>query len=365
MSIIKHLVLAALCAGLTTLAAETQEFSLPDGSFLSMEIEAGGNIQVQAWDQSTLSITYDLGHAKSQGIEVTFEETAKGISVVAESPNSSRNRGLDFKVMVPRITNLDLETTGGELEIEGVQGEIRAKTAGGNVDLKSLQGDLHIKTMGGNVDMADCKVDGSVKTMGGNLNFINIQGLFDAKTMGGNIHYDNKGTLADDRMPTAEDVLEIETMGGNVDVGVAPFGAKLLTMGGNIEIREAAHTLKAKTMGGNIVVGAMDGAVDAETMGGNIRVVVITESTLVEDRSINLDSKGGDLHITLPASFQGDLDAKIDLRRPRKAYEIHTDFPADIRHDGNAITCNGTMNGGGDTIRLRTVNSDIYIHRAP
>ncbi|MEW6751124.1 MAG: hypothetical protein AB1505_09105 [Candidatus Latescibacterota bacterium] len=51
---------------------------------------------------------------------------------------------------------------------------------------------------------------------------------------------------------------------------------------------------------------------------------------------------------------------------PARRYQILSDFPLEIHgdsRDSDAITARGTLNGGGDLIRLRTTNGDIEIRR--
>jgi hypothetical protein len=115
---------------------------------------------------------------------------------------------------VPADTNLNLDTSGGSIGIDGeVSGTVRADTSGGSINVSGGSGDMNLDTSGGSI------------TVGRAL------GRLRADTSGGSIRVDYVG-------PNASDV-NCDTSGGSIHVGVDP--------GGNFD-------LNADTSGGRVTV---------------------------------------------------------------------------------------------------------------
>jgi DUF4097 and DUF4098 domain-containing protein YvlB len=160
-------------------------------------------------------------------------------------------------------------------------------------------------------------------------------------------------------------------MGGNIEVANAPHGAKVETKGGNIVIKKAADFIDVKTMGGNIVIQEHSGRITAQTMGGNVSAVIIPGGA---DQNIDIGSMGGRIELTLPAEYSGSFDLELAYtRKSPQNYRIISDFP--IRQDekpewdssrGDArkyIIGTGTIGGGANKVKVRTVNGDIVIRK--
>lgn len=111
--------------------------------------------------------------------------------------------------MVNSGNDIDLSTSGGNIEAENSKGTMRLSTSGGNVVLRSLNGEIKATTSGGNV-----KGD-------------NISGELVAKTSGGSIIL--KKIVCS---------IEAGTSGGSIDVEIAQLG-KYITLhnsGGSIDL---------------------------------------------------------------------------------------------------------------------------------
>ena len=162
-------------------------------------------------------------------------------------------------------------------------------------------------------------------------------------------------------------------MGGEIMIDEAPFGADVNTMGGDIVIKSAGEYIVAQTMGGDIDVRKLDGGIDASTMGGDIDVVMVGDPEK-GNRDVEISSKGGEIHLTVPDGMSMEFDLKIELTRRKGEYRINCDFPIDIEGENgketswssrrNYIYGTGSVNGGKHKIKIDTVNGDIYIHKS-
>ena len=173
-------------------------------------------------------------------------------------------------------------------------------TSGGRIRLSNLSGNHQVRTSGGTLEFE--KISGEVdgRTSGGSINAENINGVFDVGTSGGSIRVD-----------------DIEGM------------VTLKTSGGSIRIDNARGSFEAATSGGSINASFSEitGPVDLSTSGGSVTVSV--PSAL----GFNLDARGNRV-------VADDLTFRGRTERDRM---------------------NGTVNGGGVPIRLRTSAGTVRI----
>src|SRR5882724_4418847 len=128
-----------------------------------------------------------------------------------------------FIVTVPSRYNVQLGTSGGDIHVGDLNGEVRVKTSGGDLDLG------------------------------------HIAGVVDAHTSGGDVNING-----------ARSAVTLSTSGGDVSVGDAASTVSARTSGGDIEVKRVAGNLVAHTSGGSITIGEAHGSIDASTSGGSI-----------------------------------------------------------------------------------------------
>jgi DUF4097 and DUF4098 domain-containing protein YvlB len=247
---------------------------------------------------------------------------------------------------------------------------------GGPLTLHDVRGRADLKTMGGEIRLTDSELDGKLETMGGEVLFANVIGNVNGSSMGGNVRYKNvqrrdgrfgsPARVGDDDEISAETV-QISTMGGAIEVDDAPEGASLHTMGGDIRVTEAGRFVRAKTMGGDILIESVDGWVEATTMGGDVEVTVTGAGGFVD-----LESMSGEITLHVPSGFPMDLELEIAYtRNSRQDYRIDTPFdlqqsvsPEWDREQGTPrkyIRASGSTGGGGNRVRIETVNGNISV----
>jgi DUF4097 and DUF4098 domain-containing protein YvlB len=167
------------------------------------------------------------------------------------------------------------------------------------------QWDVELRTAGGVVNVSDVKGSLTATTLGGDMRFANIPGAVDAQTMGGNIHATKcNGSLL------------VKTAGGEITIEdfAGPF-VKASTAGGDISADFAAAPTSycdLRTAGGGVVAklpGSAKLTLDAETMGGEVT-----------------------------------SDLKVQTAG---------------KHQGGHLQ--GTINGGGPVLKLRTMGGDIKV----
>jgi hypothetical protein len=340
-----------------------QEFKMSPGKELTVDLSTGGSISITGWDKNLLLVEAIASGTDIENLKIDFDEHSGGMNIDVSPGGWNRHGNVTLEIKVPQQFDLELETMGGEIEIDNIEGKIRGKTMGGDLQLENLQGKLEFTTMGGEVILKNSDLGGEVKTMGGDVLFEDVIGDIKGSTMGGDIvvrNVEKKGNGSE---------VHISTMGGEIEVDSAPTGADVSTMGGDIHIRSAAKSVKAKTMGGDIDIDAIDGAVTATTMGGDVSITM-TGNPGEGNRRVDLSSKGGEITLTVPAGLSMEFDIKLTYTKgARENYKIISDFPINIEESDEwdrtqkYIYGTGQVSGGKNKIKINTINGNIYIKK--
>jgi hypothetical protein len=154
---------------------------------------------------------------------------------------------VDFLITVPVSASVELKTSGGDVVVGDLAGEVRAHTSGGDVKLGSIGGEIDASTSGGNVSLVEGRGNVRLSTSGGNVSVDHIVGTAVLKTSGGDI-----------KIESVENTLMAETSGGDVKAGfkgALKGDCELSTSGGEVRAtvsRDAAFHLDASTSGGEV-----------------------------------------------------------------------------------------------------------------
>jgi len=108
-------------------------------------------------------------------------------------------------------------------------------------------------------------------------------------------------------------------------------------------------------------------------MGGDVEVHMVGGTS--GDRHVDLSSMGGDIILTVPAGLSMDIDIEIRVsdRANYDDYRIESDFDLEFgnesqnrqTYDGHRyIVANGSVLGGENRIKIRTINGDVFLRRS-
>jgi DUF4097 and DUF4098 domain-containing protein YvlB len=374
-------ILAVACAAPSAAATgsepTTREFRAAAGGRLTLDLKAGGSVEITGTGGSSVSVTYTLSCTPECAI--AFDETGGGLKIttVFKEHKGRQSSDIEIKVRVPRSFDVKLDSMGGGVSIAGVEGKLAGETKGGELTLHDVRGEVKLETMGGKISVTDSTLDGYVKTMGGDVTLENVVGDVQGSSMGGNVRYKNvrrrDGQVASPERvgkgldEVSPDSVQISTMGGEIEVKDAPEGADLHTMGGNIMVKDARRFVRARTMGGDIEIGSVDGWVQATTMGGDIDVTVTGKGG-----DVTLTSNAGEITLHVPPGFGMDLDLQIAYtRNSRQEYRIEApgglkltvspEWDYDKGTPRKYIRAAGAANGGGIKVKIETINGNITV----
>lgn len=281
--------------------------------------------------------------------------------------------GADFYVTVPKaLAKAMLETMGGGVLVDNIDGEISARTSGGGISVDRIGGAVNLETAGGGIKLG--QVHGRIKaltaggpidlqaggdeailtTSGGNIVVVHCVKAIRAETAGGEI-----------RIQRAGGNIVAGTAGGDVRIGEAAGTVVAQTSGGSIHVDSAHGLVRAETAGGGIRLWKIAGPVRAETAAGNITAQVIATGKLWGES--NLETTVGDVVVYLPVDLAVTIRATIESAGAR--HRIMSEFPMNIRPTGDVpgvreLFGEGQVNGGGAALRIRTTSGNIDIRKA-
>lgn len=204
---------------------------------------------------------------------VTISQDGKTVSIQSRAATRRNWRGSrrtegKYTISVPEGFEADVKTSGGNVSIVDLRGDVLAKTSGGSMRFTNLRGELEGRTSGGNIRVADCTGPLRLHTSGGAIDIQNASAKVDATTSGGNVTAHLAKEIADE--------VVLKTSGGNVTLRVtekSAFDLDASTSGGSVSSDLPVQTegkpkrthLKGPVNGGGK-------AVVLKTSGGNVQV---------------------------------------------------------------------------------------------
>ena len=168
--------------------------------------------------------------------------------------------------------------------------------------------------------------------------------------------------------------LRVRAMTGNGEITVERAGADVTAMTGNgsIHVGETAGRVNVSTGNGDIQVDGANGPVSASTGTGRISVVTARGAVSANSGTGDIDvrmkggpidgdmrfiSGSGSIHVTLPANFNGRIDATSGSGTLRSEFEIQ------VVGRFNAQHVRGTIGRGGPLIRMSTGSGTIELKK--
>lgn len=293
-----------------------------------------------------------------------------GVSLRGRAAGSPTHLRVDYEVQVPRRFNLDLETRGGHLQVQNLEGSLKAVTAGGEIRAADVGGAVRAETAGGSIVLGNVGQRVEARTAGGNIRVGDVTGDAVLETSGGEVvagRITGSGRAVtaggDVKLRGAGADLVVRTAGGQIYIGEAGAGVRAVTAGGSIQVDAVRGPVEVETAGGSIYLDRVDSAVQAATMAGTIRAQ-ITANRDSFGASL-LQTSFGDVEVFLPPDLPLTIEATI---QNASGHKILSDFPLEIKNGKvgflpGTVQGHGALNGGGVTLRLRTTAGNIQIRK--
>ncbi|HJY86538.1 MAG TPA: TonB family protein [Candidatus Acidoferrales bacterium] len=314
---------------------------------------------------------------------LTARTTPTGVELIAQSApmEAGRRKGhglhgglwVNFEVDVPRNYSLDVATNAGNIETQDLDGRAVLATQGGNISAGKLGGPeaagARLETQGGHITVEDVNGELRASTAGGHIRAANVRGDAVLRSGGGHI-----------RVGSISGTAQLETGGGNITVERA--GADLLatTGGGQIDCGEAAGSIKARTGGGGIRILRVTGPTHLETGGGSIFLTQVRGPVRASTGAgtitawfggdgklaklagaSELESGAGDIIVYIPHELAITIQATVETGGEHRI-EADPSLPLKfVFPGGRAVRAECALNGGGEMLRLKTAVGNIRL----
>jgi DUF4097 and DUF4098 domain-containing protein YvlB len=268
----------ALFVAAPTFAAEKEfnrSFDVPAGGRLKVDAE-GGSVAVTGSNGSKVVVHIQASGSdeRLEKLNLSADRDSEGVIVVAKQRDKvfswfGGSVKVNVSVEVPKNYNVDLRTSGGNIEVRQLNGTATGHTSGGRINLESIQGPVQMRTSGGSVSARSLRGETQLQTSGGSISAHEIEGGLRAHTSGGTI-----------RIERASGMVDAQTSGGSI----------------NIELTGENQGIVAKTSGGSItlrVPGSIAGTLNASTSGGRVSSDLAMTNSSSDKSSLRGTINGG------------------------------------------------------------------------
>ena len=217
--------------------------------------------------------------------------------------SNMRNIRTNFRIEVPRDTEVNLTAISGSQTIHDVRGPVTCQGASGSIRVEHIERDVQVNTASGSVDVSDVGEDVRASNASGEITVNGAKGDVRANSLSGSVH--------------------VMKPGGRVDADSAS---------GSIAIEGAQYDIKAHGVSGELTIKGDPGAHgywDLKTVSGSVQVSVPPNS-----------------------NFRFSADAISG--------EIKTDIPIVIEEQGKH-SLRAHVGDGGGRIEVHTVSGEIHV----
>ncbi len=127
-----------------------------------------GSVEVKAWDRNEVrveAVKWAYRAERLAELKVDIDASASAVRIKTQYLQTNRDgyndrerrydnpASVEFVLTVPRTARIDkVELINGDLDLEGLTGEIQASSINGEVTAKELTGDIHLSTINGRLE---------------------------------------------------------------------------------------------------------------------------------------------------------------------------------------------------------------------
>jgi hypothetical protein len=159
----------------------------------------------------------------------------------------------------------------------------------------------------------------------------------------------------DTRYPDSKRFFNLFGGSNSIDVSYVltmPRGAtlKASTVNGSVAVHAAAGNITVNSVNGRVELNDVVGDIKAKTVNGSILAAV----TPSRSGMVDLETVNGGIRVSLPA------DARVDVAAEAVNGSVTSELPM-LTRTASRGRIRGEINGGGNVIRLETVNGSIKI----
>ena len=150
-----------------------KELNVAAGGLLKLETDVG-SIDIDTHAKDSVLVEVEISGSDEDKMRVDIKKSGDNVSIHGDLDRSGFGFGstsirVTYKITLPENYNLDVDTSGGAIEIEDLKGKVNAHTSGGSISVEDVEGDVNIKTSGGSLDIENVIGEINAKTSGGSI----------------------------------------------------------------------------------------------------------------------------------------------------------------------------------------------------
>lgn len=330
------------------------------------EVEA-----VSAIENNTFFFRSDIPKETPKGVSISVNLTVflpPSIAAVAKSD--------DGDITAEGVqAALEMTSSDGDLTATECKGTVRAVTQDGDINLTEIQDRVEANTQDGDITITSGKGGIHASTQDGDIILTEIAENTEAVSQDGDIVVtDSKGTVhavtqdGDIVLTTIVKDIETTTQEGDIVVTTCNGNVSATAIEGDIVLTDAESNVKATTTEGDITTTGCKGPIQVRNESG----AIVLEGV---EKRVEAVSKEGDITVKYAVSPPEDCiiqndDASVSVSIPENSkatLNLKTDEGV-IHFEMSSFTgtseeknVQGTLNGGGPTIKIQTGDGEIFL----
>jgi hypothetical protein len=259
-------------------------------------------------------------------------------AAVSTSGGAVDVRGVDGPLVV--------DSGGGELFVDAVRGDCKLSTGGGDVRVGQVYGSLECASGAGRITVGTVRGEAVLSTGGGDIVATEVGGPVRAQTRAGGIHIAHAGGT-----------VTATSGGGRILVDKANGVVVTHNMAGPVEVGAAAG-VQCESGAGGVQIGNILGSMTVSTMMGSILANLLGG----KPADSFLATGDGDITVLIPSNVGVTIRAESEMADTLR--RIVSEFPGiPVRRQGAQIVAEGPVNGGGPLLRISATQGTIFIKR--
>jgi len=155
---------------------------------LAIDLETGGAIRIVGGASKVMRVR--VSEPGRLCPDCTVAVTHSGTSVQVRTRRGASNRGqanLQLEIEVPVQCNVELSSSGGSVEIEGIDGMLSGTTQSGELSLRRISGAVELQTRRGDITLRESYVRGMLRTFEGRVLFEDVGGRVEGQSAKGRV----------------------------------------------------------------------------------------------------------------------------------------------------------------------------------
>ena len=381
---------------------ESQILEVSGSTTLELHSDAG-SITVTATETDHIEVdmtrtawaaTEEDARLAAENLPVNITQNGNRISIDFEQPDEITlvgGRGgmnsVDFTIQVPVDTAVILETSFGDISLNGTTGTAELSGSFGDLTVSQVTGALTMHSSQSALTVRDVNAGLEPVTLDTSFGDIRVNGLTGEdmviRTSNGTISAQNLnstgkieiqdqfGDITLSQFSAAR--LSITSSNGRVEVeaGELEEGMEITNSFGKVTVRSTnADAYDLETSNGELSLEGCRGEINLNNSFGDI-LVTRAEAAILTIRTANgriafsgsldpasahsLENSFGDIQLTIPA------DSVFDIEFETQFGEIDSDLPITVSGALTPTSLQGTLNGGGTLLKATTSNGDITL----